>query len=86
MVAPALVLLAQRVQAKQVAQVVGVSPATILNWMDWAWRRHDEVESYLIEHYPDLTRAQRDDLWTRIARRLARRERRIDFESVLSLE
>jgi hypothetical protein len=85
-IAPALVLLAQQVQAKQAAQHVGVSAATILNWMDWAFRHHDQVESYLIEHYPDLTQAQRDVLWTRIARRRAKRERRVDFEGLLSKE
>ncbi len=85
-IAPALVLLAQQVQAKQAAQHVGVSAATILNWMDWAFRHHDQVESYLIEHYPDLTQAQRDVLWTRIARRRAKRERRVDFAGRLSKE
>ena len=85
-IAPALVLLAQQAQAKQVAQQIGVSAATILNWMDWAWKHRDQVESYLIEHYPDLTQAQRDGLWTRIARRRAKRERRADFRSLLSKE
>jgi hypothetical protein len=85
-IAPALVLLAQQVQAKQVAERMGVSSATVFGWMDWAWKQRDEVEPYLIEHYPDLTEAQRDGLWTRIARRRARRERRTDFEGILSKE
>ena len=83
-IGPALALLAQQVQAKQAAQLTGVSAATILNWMDWAWKHHDQVDAYLIEHYPDLTQAQRDGLWARIARRRAKRERRIDFESFRS--
>jgi hypothetical protein len=83
-IAPALVLLAQQQQAKEVARQMGVSSATILNWMDWAWRRRDQVEPYLLEHYPQLTREQWDGLWTRIARRRAKRERRVDFTSLLS--
>jgi hypothetical protein len=86
LVAPALVLLAQQLHAKQVAQTMGVSAATILNWMDWSWRRRDQIDAYLMEHYPDLTPAQREALWTRIARRQAKRERRVDFEGLLSRE
>jgi hypothetical protein len=85
-IAPALVLLAQQEQAKQVAQRMGVSSATALSWMDWAWKHRDEVEPYLAENYPDLTQAQLDDLWTRIARRRARRERRVDFRGILAQE
>ncbi len=85
-IAPALVLLAQQMQAKQVAQQMGVSSATVLNWMDWAWRHRDQVEPYLLKHYPQLTQEQWTGLWARIARRRAKRERRIDFASLLSGE
>ncbi len=85
-IAPALALLAQQAQAKQVAQITGVSAATILNWMDWAWNHREQVESYLFEHYPDLTQEQRNGLWTRIARRRAKRERRTDFGGLLTKE
>jgi len=85
-IAPALVLLAQQQQAKEVARQMGVSSATILNWMDWAWRHRDRVEPYLLEHYPLLTQEQRDGLWARIARRRAKRERRVDFAGLLSAE
>jgi hypothetical protein len=65
---------------------MGVSAATVLNWMDWAWKHRDQIESYLHGHYPDLTQQQWDGLWTRIARRRARRERRLDLGGVLAKE
>ena len=85
-IAPALALLAREAHAKHVADTVGVSAATILNWMDWAWKHRRQTETYLREHYPDLTQEQMDGLWTRIARRRAKRERRLDFDSLLSRE
>jgi hypothetical protein len=85
-IAPALALLARQMQAKRVAELMGVSAATILNWMDWSWKYRDRIEPYLFEHYPDLTQEQWDGLWTRIARRRAKRERRIDFASLLAKE
>lgn len=85
-IAPALALLAQQVQAKQVADSMGISAATVLNWMDWAWRHRCQIESYLFEHYPDLTQEQWAGLWTRIARRRAKRERRLDFQTLLAKE
>jgi hypothetical protein len=85
-IAPALVLLAQKAQAKRVAELMGVSAATILNWMDWSWKHRDRIQPYLYEHYPDLTQEQWDELWARIARRRAKRERRTDFESLLAKE
>lgn len=81
-IAPALALLAQGAQAKRAAQLMSVSPATILNWMDWAWKYREKVEPYLLEQYPDLTQQQWDHLWTRIDRRRAKRERRTDFEGL----
>jgi len=84
--APALILLAEGKQAKDVARQMGVSSATILNWMDWAWRHRDQVESHLREHHPQVSQEQRAALWARIARRRAKRERRVDFASLLTRE
>lgn len=83
-IAPALALLAQGTQAKRVAQLMDVSAATVLNWMDWAWKYRDRIEPYLSEHYPHLTPEQWDYLWMRIARRRDKRERRIDFAGLLA--
>ncbi|MBC7233639.1 MAG: hypothetical protein H5T68_10425 [Chloroflexi bacterium] len=83
-VAPALVLLAQGHYASQVAKAVGVSAATVLNWMDWAWKHRQELDVYLREHYPDLSEGQIASLWQRIARRRFKRQRRLDFQSLLS--
>nr|MBC7245180.1 helix-turn-helix domain-containing protein [Chloroflexota bacterium] len=82
-IAPALALLAQGQHATQVASTVGVSTTTILNWMDWAWKHRQELDAYLDKHYPDLTKEQVAGLWERIARRRIKRERRLDFESLL---
>jgi hypothetical protein len=83
-IAPALALLAQQMEARRVAGTMGVSTATVLNWMDWAWKNRVQVEPYLHGRYPDLTQQQWDGLWLRIARRRARRERRLDLVSVLA--
>lgn len=85
-IAPALALLAQGQHATQVASATGVSAATILNWMDWAWGRRQELDAYLREHYPELTEEQLAGLWKRIARRRTKRERRLDFRSLLTRE
>jgi transposase len=78
-IAPALARLAQGAYAREAAEVGGVSVATILNWMDWAWRNRPEVDGYLRQHHPDLTEQQLAHLWERIERRRVRRERRADF-------
>lgn len=78
-VAPAMALLAQGAYAKEAAKPAGVSVATILNWMDWAWRKREAVDAYLREHYPDLSEEQLAHLWNRIERRRAKRKRRRDF-------
>jgi len=83
-IAPALALLAQQVQATRVADALGVSAATVLNWMDWAWKHRDQIDAYLHGQYPELTQQEWDSLWRRIARRRARRERRLDLSSVLA--
>jgi len=83
-IAPALALLAQGVYAKQVAESVGVSTATILTWMDWGWKHRHETEAYLRKHYPDLSEEDLAGLWARVARRRAKRERRLDFTDVLA--
>ena len=78
-IAPALARLAQGGYAREAAEVGEVSVATILNWMDWAWRNRAGVDAYLRQHYPDLTEEQLAHLWERIERRRVRRERRADF-------
>jgi transposase len=78
-IAPALVVLARGAYAREAAEPAGVSIATVLNWMDWAWKHRDEVDAYLREHYPDLSQAQVIHLWKRIERRQAKRRRRRDF-------
>jgi transposase len=78
-VAPALIPLAQGAYAREAAEPAGVSIATVLNWMDWAWRHRDQVEVYLREHYPDLSAEELAYLWKRIERRRAKRQRRRDF-------
>lgn len=85
-VAPALALLAREERAKMVAAQMGVSAATILNWMDWAWKRRAQIEPYLRQNYPSVTPDEWDRLWERIARRQARRQRRFDFASLLARE
>ncbi|KPL22971.1 MAG: hypothetical protein AMJ93_05805 [Anaerolineae bacterium SM23_84] len=78
-VAPALVVLAQGSYAREAADLAGVSVATVLNWMDWAWKHRDEVDAYLRESHPDLREDRLKHLWERIERRRARRQRRRDF-------
>jgi hypothetical protein len=78
-IAPALVLLAEGAPAIEAAEQIGVSAATILNWMDWAWKHRRETENYLVENCSHLTGDQMAALWARIARRRAKRERRSDF-------
>jgi transposase len=78
-IAPALVVLARGAYAREAAEPAGVSIATVLNWMDWAWKHRDEVDAYLREHYPDLSQEQLAHLWTRIERRRVKRRRRRDF-------
>jgi transposase len=78
-VAPALVPLAQGAYAREAAEPAGVSIATVLNWMDWAWRHRDQVDAYLREHCPDLSDEQMAYLWKRIERRRTKRQRRRDF-------
>ena len=82
--APALALLANGLFARQVAETMGVSTATILTWMDWGWRHRPEVEAHLEEHYPHLTAADLRRLWQRVQRRHDRRQRRLDLTAVLS--
>jgi hypothetical protein len=77
--APALALLARGSYAREAAELAGVSVATVLNWMDWAWRNRNEVETYLREQYPELGDQELTHLWKRIERRRIRRERRSDF-------
>jgi hypothetical protein len=77
--APALALLAQGAYASDAAEAVGVSVATVLNWMDWAWKHRDEVNAHLHENYPELGEEQLAHLWERIERRRSKRERRLDF-------
>ncbi|MGC8787855.1 MAG: hypothetical protein ACP5Q1_10560 [Anaerolineae bacterium] len=84
LVAPALALLAQGQYAERVAQAVGVSTATVLNWMDWAWKHRQELDIYLRKHYPDLSEEEIAALWLRIERRRIKRQRRLDFRSLLS--
>ena len=74
-----MAMLAQRNFANQVAEACGVSAATMLNWMDWAWRHRDEVDSHMKKHHPELTADQTKGLWYRISRRRAKRERRLDL-------
>ncbi|MEM4724910.1 MAG: hypothetical protein QXP01_07855 [Candidatus Hadarchaeum sp.] len=83
-IAPALVLLAQGQYASQVADALNTSTATILNWMDWAWKHRQELDRYLRERYPDLSEEQIAHLWGRIMRRRAKRQRRLDFRRLLS--
>ncbi len=78
-VAPALALLAKGSYAREAAELAGVSVATVLNWMDWAWKHRDQVNAYLRERYPDLQEDKLQYLWERIERRRARRRRRRDF-------
>ena len=77
--APALALLARGAYAREAAELAGVSVATVLNWMDWAWKNRRRVDAYLREHHPDLLDEQLAHLWERIERRRIRRERRSDF-------
>lgn len=83
-IAPALALLAQGQYANQVAKTMSTSTATILNWMDWAWKHRQELDRYLREHYPDLSEEQIAHLWERIMRRRVKRQRRLDFRKLLS--
>jgi hypothetical protein len=78
-VAPALAVLARGSYAREAAELAGVSVATVLNWMDWAWKHRDEVDAYLRESHPDLGEDRIKHLWERIERRRARRQRRRDF-------
>jgi transposase len=77
--APALALLARGAYAREAAELAEVSVATVLNWMDWAWRNRSKVEAYLREHYPDLGDEELVQLWKRVERRRIRREKRTDF-------
>lgn len=83
-IAPAMALLAQGQYTNQVAEAVGVSTVTVLNWMDWAWKHRQELDSYLREHYPNLSEGEIASLWLRIERRRMRRQRRLDFRRLLS--
>jgi transposase len=78
-VAPALVVLAQGAYVREAAEPAGVSIATVLNWMDWAWKHRAEVDAYLQEQHPDLSQGQLAHLWKRIERRRVKRQRRRDF-------
>jgi transposase len=78
-VAPALVPLAQGAYAREAAEPAGISIATVLNWMDWAWRHRDQVDAYLREHHPDLSAEELAHLWKRIELRRTKRQRRRDF-------
>ena len=84
LIAPALVLLAQGAYVTETARTVRVSNTTILNWMDWAWKHRRETESYLREHYPELSEEELAALWTRIERRQIKRRRRLELHDVLS--
>jgi len=83
-IAPALVALAGGAYTAEVAQASGVSTVTVLNWMDWSWKHRAETELYLREHYPELTQEQIESLWTRIQRRRAKRQRRLDLTGMLN--
>ncbi len=78
-VGPALALLAQGAYAREAAELAGVSTATVLNWMDWAWRHREDVDAFLRQNHPELSKAELTQLWQRIERRRNRRERRADF-------
>ena len=83
-IGPALVSLARGTYTADVARASGVSTVTILNWMDWSWKHREETEAYLREFHPDVSEAELSSLWTRIERRRAKRQRRLDLTSVLS--
>ncbi len=78
-VAPALALLAQGAYAREAAELAGVSTATVLNWMDWAWKHREDVDAFLQKNHPELDKMRLTQLWHRIKRRRTRRERRADF-------
>ena len=83
-VAPAFVLLAQGSYAREVARSMEVSTTTILNWMDWGWKNQRKTDTYLREHYADLSEEELAILWTRMRRRRGKRQRRLDVTDVLS--
>jgi len=85
-VAPAFVLLARGAYAREVARSMTVSTTTILNWMDWGWKNQRKTDSYLQEHYPDLSEEELGHLWMRMRRRRGKRERRLDVKQVLTPE
>lgn len=77
--APALALLAQGAYAREAAELAGVSVATVLHWMDWAWKHRNKVDAHLRQRHLHLSEEELCSLWERIERRRARRERRADF-------
>ena len=83
-IAPALVALARGAYTAEAAQGSAVSTVTVLNWMDWSWKHRAEAEQYLRERYTDLTPEQLASLWTRIERRRAKRQRRLDVTGMLT--
>ena len=85
-VGPALVLLAQGAYAREVAHTMSVSTTTILNWMDWGWKNQRKTDTYLREHYPDLSEEELAHLWMRMRRRRGKRQRRLDVTDVLTSE
>ena len=85
-VAPAFVLLAQGVYAREVARSTQVSTTTILNWMDWGWKNQRKTEAYIREHYPELNDEDLAHLWMRMRRRKGKRQRRLDVTNVLASE
>ena len=78
-IAPALAVMVRGGYAREAAEVAQVSVATILNWIDWAWKHRDEVDAHLRGRYPDLSQEQLASLWERIQRRRVMRERRANF-------
>lgn len=78
-VAPALARLAQGAYAREAAELAGVSIATVLNWMDWAWKHREDVDAFLRQNHPEVSEMELTRLWQRIERRRNRRQRRADF-------
>ena len=78
-VAPALARLAQGAYAREAAELAGVSIATVLNWMDWAWKHREDVTAFLRQNHPEVSETELTGLWQRIERRRNRRQRRADF-------
>jgi transposase len=78
-VGPALARLAEGAYAREAAEPAGVSIATVLNWMDWAWKHREDVDAFLRQNHPELNERQLTRLWQRIERRRNKRQRRADF-------